>query len=725
MKKIAQLLAFPLAFAILFTSSACMKADLADVGGRPVGNEAETSREDRLVQPAPPPPAAPAEAPRGTILPSVKSQKAYPAMEMASPMMKNEAMQSRMMLSAAERPDRPSGPTYAAFGEPFDEVWVISRPERPAPTMPGEDLPGCGELRAERDGKKLPFPLEHTEVAAKVAGYIATVRVTQKYRNPFDTKIEAVYVFPLPENAAVSDFVMTIGERRIRGIIREREEAERIYRDARQQGYQAALLTQERPNIFTQRVANIEPGKAIDVDITYFNTLAWHDDAFSFVFPMVVGPRYNPAGTDGGVGAVPRGARGLSGQKTEVQYLQPGERTGHDIGLTVEIDAGMPIGRVESPSHVIDINGQGDEKTVVRLRRSDSIPNKDFVLNFRLAGERPRQALFLQRDGSEGWFTLLLTPPAGLEHLARPPLEMVFLVDTSGSMNGWPIEKAKAALRRAVKSLSPDDTFQIIRFAGDNSRFRPSPVSATPDNIGEGLAYLDGLRGAGGTEMVQGIRAALDSPVDPRRFRIVSFMTDGFVGNETQVLATVAELLGNARIFSFGVGTSVNRYLMEGLARVGRGAVAYIVAGDSDTEAVDRFFERISRPALTDIAIDWGGMQVSDVYPERVPDLFVGRPVILTGRFTGRGTTTIAVTGTAGGERVTRKLQAQLDRKEQHEGVRRIWARARIADLTDGMLKADDLRQADIRGEIKATALTHGLVSDYTAFVAVDATRVT
>jgi Ca-activated chloride channel family protein len=624
-----------------------------------------------------------------------------------------------------QHPGQPMpGPTYSSFGESFDEVWVISRPERPQAPAPGEYLPGCGELRAERDGRRLPFPLEHTEVEADLAGYIATVRVSQRYRNPFEEKIEAVYLFPLPDNAAVSDFVMTIGKRRIRGIIREREEAERVYADARRQGYQAALLTQERPNIFTQKVANIEPGKAITVDIVYFNTLAYHDGAFSFVFPMVVGPRYNPAGSTDGVGAVPRGAGGISGQGAEVQYLAPGERTGNDIALSVKIAAGMPIEQIESPSHVIDVRRDGDERATVRLRRTDSIPNKDFVLNIRTAGAQPRQALFLQRDGAEGWFTLLLMPPSGLEHLKRPPLEMVFLVDTSGSMNGWPIEKAKAALRRAVKSLSPGDTFQIVRFSGDNARFRPVPVAATPENIAAGLSFLDGLRGAGGTEMVQGIRAALDFPRDPGRFRIVSFMTDGFVGNEAQVLQAVAELRGDARIFSFGVGTSVNRYLMEGLARVGRGAVAYIVAGDSDTEAVDRFFERIASPALTDIAVDWGGMEVSGVYPERIPDLFVGRPVILTGRFTGTGKTSVAVTGTYGGERVTQKIKVKLD-KTQHEGIARIWARARIAALSDELPQADAVRQGDIRGEIKATALTHGLVSSYTAFVAVDATRVT
>jgi len=374
---------------------------------------------------------------------------------------------------------------------------------------------------------------------------------------------------------------------------------------------------------------------------------------------------------------------------------------------------------------VIDIGREGDAAATVRLKRSDSIPNKDFVLNFRLAGDRPRQALFLQREGAEGWFTLMLMPPAGLESLKRPPLELVFLVDTSGSMNGWPIEKAKAALRRAVKSLSPGDTFQIVRFSGDNSSFRPAPVAATPENVAAGLSYLDGLRGSGGTEMVQGIRAALDFPRDLARFRVVSFMTDGFVGNDAQVLGTVAELIGDARIFSFGVGTSVNRHLMEGLARVGRGAVAYIVAGDSDVEAIDRFFERVSRPALTDITVDWGGMQVADVYPERIPDLFVGRPVMLTGRFTGKGKNAVAVTGSYGGERVTQTLKVKLDQAQEHEGISRIWARALIADLADEALQADAVRQADIRGEIKTTALTHGLVSAYTAFVAVDATHVT
>ncbi len=621
------------------------------------------------------------------------------------------------------------GPSYAGFGESFDEVWVISRPEDGLPPATDDDTPGCGELRAILPGdRQVVVPLEHTDVRARVAGYVQTVTVTQKYRNPYSEKIEAVYVFPLPASAAVSDFVMTIGDRRIRGVVREREEAERIYDAARSQGYAAALLTQERPNVFTQKVANIEPGKRIDVDITYFGTLAYEDGAYSFVFPMVVGPRYNPAGSRSGIGAVSRTApAGTSGQSTEVRYLRPDERSGHDIMVDLEIDAGVRIEALESPTHAVAIERPAAARAHVRLRPADTVPNKDFVLRYRVAGGAVKTALVVERTDRGGFFTLMLQPPANLTDVPRAGQEMVFVIDVSGSMRGLPIERAKAAATRAIRSLRPEDTFQIAYFASGTGRLAPQPLPATPENIRRGVEYLERLRGGGGTEMLKGIQAALDFPHDPRRLRTVAFMTDGYVGNEQQIFAAVAEKLGPARIFSFGVGSSVNRHLLEGLARLGKGAVAYLLRGDSDASVVDRFYERVQHPALADIEIDWGGMRVSDVYPRRIPDLFVGRPVVLTGRFEGHGDAGIRIHGRVAGEPQTIALRAPLDDPEaRHAGISRIWARARIADLSDEQVKTRDRgRQADIAGEIRDTALSYGLVSAYTAFVAVDTSRVT
>jgi Ca-activated chloride channel family protein len=478
-----------------------------------------------------------------------------------------------------------------------DEVWVIVKAEAEhAPRPADDDTPGCGAMlaRLPKEEKEIPLPLKHTDVKGRISGYIATVDVTQQFHNPYDEKIEAVYVFPLPQNAAINEFIMTIGERKIRGIIRERQQAERIYKEAKERGHVASLLTQERPNIFTQKVANIEPGKEIDVNIKYFNTLAYVDGWYEFVFPMVVGPRFNPPGYTDGVGAVGRGKAGISGQKTEVQYLKPHERSGHDIAVAVDIDAGVAIEKVVCPSHAITNSRVNPEKRTVKLSSLDTIPNKDFVLRYKVAGRKVKSALVTHRDERGGFFTLMLYPPENLNHLRRAPMEMIFVLDCSGSMRGKPIAKAKDAIKRALRKLEPGDTFQVIRFSNNASKLGPAPVPATPENIRRGLEYVESLEGSGGTMMIEGIKAALDFEHDSHRFRLVSFMTDGYIGNEVEILAAVHEKLGESRIFSFGVGSSVNRFLLDRMAKLGKGAVAYIGLDESAGEVVDAFYERIS-----------------------------------------------------------------------------------------------------------------------------------
>jgi Ca-activated chloride channel family protein len=603
-----------------------------------------------------------------------------------------------------------------------DEVWVIERPgiteEVPSADKPAEKPPTQGELHALVGNKEVPVPLEHTDVKARVSGFLATVDVTQKFHNPYDTKIEAEYVFPLPQNAAVTDFLMTVGERRILGLIREREEAEEMYERARSQGYVASLLTQERPNIFTQKVANIEPGKRVDVQITYFDPLPYHDGEYEFVFPMVVGPRFNPPGMTDGIGAVARGSGGISGQATEVQYLKPGERSGHDIALSLDIDAGVEIEDIYSRTHAVDVKRLNPSRVQVALRPNDSIPNRDFVLRYKVAGDEPKTAMMVNRGENGGTFALLLQPPKDMQNLPRVGREMVFVVDCSGSMSGEPLAKAKAAMRRCLRKLDPADTFQIIRFSENASSLGGAPIPATPKNVRQGLAYLESLNSGGGTMMIEGIKAALDFPHDAERLRIVSFMTDGYIGNEAEIFKAVDEKIGSARLFSFGVGSSVNRYLLDGLAKMGRGAVAYVNLNDPATDAVDLFYERAAHPALADISVDWGELAVSDVYPRRLPDLFVGRPVLVTGRFEGNRPTTIRISGLAGGERRTISLDVDPTMDEaEHAGIESVWARWKIADLSDREILE---RSPEIKQQIIDTSLTYRVLTAYTAFVAVD-----
>ncbi|MGQ9651735.1 MAG: VIT domain-containing protein [Phycisphaerae bacterium] len=624
---------------------------------------------------------------------------------------------------------------------PGEELWVIQRPSGEQPKPAGEDIPGSGELRAKLPGetKEIPLPLKHTDVQAAIAGYIATVDVTQQYHNPYESKIEAVYVFPLPENAAVNEFLMTVGERKIRGIIREREEAEKIYQEAKSQGYVASLLTQERPNIFTQSVANIEPGKQIDINIRYFNTLAYDDGWYEFVFPMVVGPRFNPPESTDGVGAVGRGNAGISDQKTEVQYLKPGERSGHDISLSVAIDAGVAIEKIDSRNHVIEVKKLSPEKAEVRLGRLDTVPNKDFVLRYQVAGKTVKSAIITHRDKRGGFFTMMIYPPKDLNNLKRKPMEMIFVLDCSGSMSGRPIEQAKAAAERALRLLEPDDTFQIIRFSNNASQLGPKPVVAASDNVRRGLEYLKSLQGEGGTMMIEGIKAALDFPHDENRLRFVSFLTDGYVGNEAQIFGEIHKRLGAARIFGFGVGSSVNRYLLDGMARMGKGAVAYLGLNDDGADVMNRFFERISHPAMTDVTIDWGErktspqapspdtmfdllpeLRVTDVYPQRIPDLFVGRPVIPTGRFRGTPDPNrpVRVRGKLGSE--SREIAVPWTTPDGSTGnaaLAAVWARMKIAKLSQQAVMDPGEQWT---AQIKTVALEYGLMSNYTAFVTVD-----
>ncbi|HEY8747569.1 MAG TPA: VIT domain-containing protein, partial [Tepidisphaeraceae bacterium] len=652
------------------------------------------------------------------ISPTENSRIQATVMRERSPELEERSKVPSQVLDAKQR-----NAILESVGGNAEELWVISKPpeNRDAPKS-DQPMPGEGQLMAKRlEGgaqKLIPVPLKHTDVKASVMGYIASVDVQQQYQNPYNEKIEAIYVFPLPQNAAVNEFVMTVGERKIRGIIREREEAQKIYQEAKSQGYVASLLTQERPNVFTQAVANIEPGRQIDIDIRYFNTLDYRDGAYEFVFPMVVGPRFNPPGYYGGIGAVARGGQGSSRQQTEVKYLAPNERSGHDIALTVDVDPGVEVEHIDSRNHHVSAQRVSGTKTRITLDPADKIPNRDFVLRYEVAGKQVKPAIMAQRSGNGGYFSLMLFPPGQLTELPRQPLEFVFTIDVSGSQDGLPLEQEKAATRYALTHMGPQDTFQVIRFGNTARKLFELPQPADPAHVRQALRYVDGLDAHEGTMLIDGVHASLLFPHDPSRTRYVAFLTDGFIGNDTEAIAEVGKCLGPARLFSFGVGQSTNRYLLDGLARMGRGAVAYVGLHDSADKIMGQYFDRISHPALSDISIDWEQARVHDVFPRQVPDLYVGRPVVISGRFEGEVPKSMRIRGTVGGREVVMNVPVVVSETVVNEkALPAVWARMKIADLAD---QAGLEGGIDLPGQVRQIAMEYNLMSAYTAFVAVD-----
>jgi Ca-activated chloride channel family protein len=525
-------------------------------------------------------------------------------------------------------------------------------------------------------------PLEHTDVQVDISGYIARVTLTQRFRNPLAEPIEAVYTFPMSERAAVDSMTMLIGDRTIKGIIKEREEARKAYEAARAAGQAASLLDQERPNIFTQSVANILPNDKVEIRISYVEYLEYEDGEYTLAFPMVVGPRYipgNPGGA-GGTDQVPDAAR------ITPPVTPEGTRAGHDISVAVSLDAGVAIREIDSELHEVEIERPAEHKAVVRLKEKAELPNRDFILRYAVAGDAIEDAVMSHADARGGFFTVILQPPDRVAPEAVTPKEMIFVIDCSGSMRGFPIEKAKATMRRCIEGMNPDDTFNLVSFAGGTGYCFDRPVPNTKKNRTKALEYLDALEGSGGTEMMAAIRAALEKQEDPERLRIVCFMTDGFIGNDMGILDAIQKNVDSARVFAFGIGNGVNRFLIEGMGRTGRGASEVVTLQSDADEAVKRFHERIQSPLLTDISIDFGNLPVEEVFPDpgAVPDLFAARPLVLKGRYTGPASGVIAVRGQTAQGPFERRISVDLPKEEPaHDVLAPLWARERIAFLMD------------------------------------------
>lgn len=570
----------------------------------------------------------------------------------------------------------------------------------PTPTEPGLHV-------LSANGQQQVFPLQHTEVMSKIAGNVSRVEVTQTFTNPFDKPLEAVYVFPLPDEAAVDDMEIKIGDRIIRGMIEKREDAQKIYQQAKQEGKTTALLEQQRDNIFTQSLANIKPGEKIDVTIRYTESLKFVKSDYEFVFPMVVAPRYT-----GGTSQVSDAA-----QITPPTLPTP-TRSGHDIGVTVEIEAGVPVQNVHSPSH--QIHTQQDGRILrVQLDQKDTIPNKDLILRYQVAGKETQSTNLAQADERGGHFATYLIPAVAYQANQIVPKDVVFLMDTSGSQAGAPLEQSKALMRRFVNGLNANDTFTIIDFANTATALSPTPLQNTAENRERAIAYINRLEADGGTELLNGIKTVLNfPPASSGRLRSVVLLTDGLIGDDNAVIAEVQSKLkpGN-RLYSFGVGGSVNRFVIDRLAEVGRGTATVVRHDEPIDKVVETFFEQINNPVLTDIDVSWVGEGTApEIYPLKSPDLFANQPLVLFGRKSDRSSGKLRITGVAaGGKRYEKTVPVEFE-GGGNAAIAQLWGRAKIKDLMDRMYNSENPTSVK---QVTDVAIAYRLLSKYTAFVAV------
>jgi Ca-activated chloride channel homolog len=638
--------------------------------------------------------------------------------------------------------------------------------ERLGPPVRLSDVAGGALLLAtELDGVYLPAPGVRTDVTVRVVGLLARTEVRQRFHNPTSAWVEGVYVFPLPEGSAVDTLRMTVGDRVIEGEIHEREEAERIYREARAAGNRASLVEQERPNLFTTSVANLGPDEELVVTIEYQEELRYDAGVFSLRFPMVAAPRYVPGGVAEGVGSA--GPLQTVGASHFGEYLDgrggvpvddahrlaspvvpaafPDGEPVNPVHLTVELDAGFPVDRMGSSSHVLDVaragraGGPGSSYPTYRVTLAGApVPaDRDFVLEWAPAvGREPEAALFTEEVDGETYALLMLMPPTPSEDQAvaqvaaeaSPPREAIFVIDVSGSMSGESLEQAKAALAFAVDRLAPEDHLQIIKFSDDASALFPASVPAGDRALEEARAFVRSLETEGGTNMMPALDLALAGRPVPGAVRQVVFVTDGAVGNEAQLLQRIRSRLGASRLFTVGIGSAPNGHFMRRAAEEGRGGFTYIGRTEDVGPMMEGLYAKLESPVLTGLELDWGTAG-AEAWPERLPDLYAGEPVMVAARLPAGslGDGSEAVLSGRFGHR-TLEMRKSLGTKRgegglaavERPGVSRLWARRKIAALESSSL--DGVPHDQVRSSIVEVALRHHLVTAFTSLVAVDRT---
>ena len=555
------------------------------------------------------------------------------------------------------------------------------------------------------------LPLKSTSADVWIAGTVADVQVTQVYANEGDSVLEAIYIFPASTHAAVHGMTMTIGERIIEAQIREREKAREEYEEAREEGRTASLLEQQRPNVLQMNVANILPGDEIVVELSYTEMIVPESGIHEFVYPTVVGPRYceTPAAT-----------ATAAEQWIANPYLQEGEPAPFTFGLDLTVAGGLPLASLASPSHDVDVDYEGSHTARVWIEPDADAGTRDFVLCYRLAGDQIETGLLLYPGaaGEEGYFALVMAPPERAKPTAVVPREYVFIVDVSGSMHGFPISITKELMRDLFSGLRPTDHFNVMLFASGSAVLAERSVPATEANVDRAIQFVGNQQGGGGTRILPALRRALAMPSVEGTSRSLIIATDGYVSVEAETFEVIQEGLGEANLFAFGIGKSVNRHIIEGMAHAGYGE-SFVVLDPGEAPArAATFREYIDSPVLTDIEVDFGGLQVQDVDPPGIPDLFADRPLVVFGKYMGRPQGTITVNGfNADGYWESSLDAAAYTPTMANEALRYLWARHRIRVLADmNRLGKDDARVQ----QVTELGLEYNLLTAYTSFIAVD-----
>jgi Ca-activated chloride channel family protein len=551
-----------------------------------------------------------------------------------------------------------------------------------------------------------PFPLLETKAKVDIAGVIAAIELTQVYKNEGKRTIEAVYVFPLGTKSAIHAMRMKIGERIIEAQIEERAMAKRIYDQAKEEGKVASLLEQERPNVFQMKVANIMPGDCIEVRVNYTELLVPEKEIYEFVFPTVVGPRYSDKKEENAKD---------HDRWLKTPYLHEGEETPYSFDITATVRTGIPLSNVWVPSHEVVVQKKGDRAKIQLAPEDKKGGNRDFILRYTLQGERIQSGLLLYPGENENFFLLMLQPPKKVTPGSIPPREYVFIVDVSGSMNGFPMEVSKALITEIIQKLRKKDYFNILFFAGGSEVLSPHPLRATQENKRKAIAMLEGKQGSGGTQILPALQRALALEKKEGLSRIIVTATDGYVAVEKEAFDLIRENLNEANFFAFGIGSSVNRYLIEGMARAGRGEPFVVTNQREASQAAKRFAEYIKAPLLTDIEVALQGFDAYDVEPPALPDLFAQRPLILFGKYRDASGKIVVKGKTVRGD-YKHVIPASPQLADEHnEALRYLWARSRIARLDDyGKVGAD------VKEEVTQLGLRYHLMTQYTSFVAVD-----
>jgi Ca-activated chloride channel family protein len=583
-------------------------------------------------------------------------------------------------------------------------------------------------------------PRVETEVAIHVTGIIARTRVTQVFHNPGTEHVEGVYVFPLPEKAAVDHLWVRIGDRVIEGRIQEKEEARRTYEKAKGEGRKAALVEQQRPNLFTNAVANIGPNEMVRVTIEYQQTLAYDNGEYKLRFPLAVTPRYTPAGVAlEGMPEEPKAmearlvaaapATTMSDAVLHPDYAPEACGAVNPVDIVVMIDAGAPLSKVSSSYHDAMIEKSEAGRTVVYLLKEQEAADRDFELVWAPApGAAPKAAMFTESKGGTDYALLVVLPPedsaAEKSQVARMPRETILIVDTSGSMGGAPMEQARAALLMALDTLGPADRFNVIEFNSTAAALFPDALPATPLTLERARDWVKKLQARGGTEMMAALKLALTGKETPGFLRQVIFATDGAVGNEDVLFNFIQANLGGSRLFTVGIGSAPNGHFMTKAAQFGRGTFTYIGDLAEVKQKMAGLFAKIEAPVLKDVAVRWPDGQPVETFPARVPDLYLGEPIVVSAALHkgAQGTgmpKTVIVSGVRGNQPWSVALTPSPSEGES-TGVGALWARAKIANLMDALRVGATLEE--IRPKVIEVALAHHLVSAYTSLVAVDVT---